>query len=267
MKIEKADIINVLKTYKHPAYPSDLITANMISVIKINDNVVILEIYTPNRESEHRADLKQGVSNFLSTRGLTVQAVFFTEQKPSATALSDHPFDDQKKIAGINKIIAVASGKGGVGKSTVSSNLAVSLARAGYRVGLMDADIYGPSMAMMMGVSDAKPTTPDGKKINPIESHGIKVMSMAFLTTPNQAVIWRGPMLMKAVNQFLNDVLWGTLDYLIVDLPPGTGDVQLTLTQETPLAGAVIVTTPQDVALLDVTRCVKMFERVNVPVI
>ncbi len=162
-------------------------------------------------------------------------------------------------------VVAVASGKGGVGKTTTSVNVAVALARDGARVGLMDADIYGPNVPLMMGV-DQLPALQDGK-IVPAENFGVKVMSMGFLTKPGEAVIWRGPMLHGAVNKFLKEVLWGELDYLIVDLPPGTGDVQLSLAQVVSLSGALVVTTPQDVALQDVERAVAMFQKVKVPVL
>ena len=265
MNIDKQDIINILKNYKPDFLGTDPVSRGLINELAVTGTNVNLEIYLPEDLKSVEEQLNNGLSEFLTMRGLKIQSLSVVSKQKEVTEGS--PFKDQKKIDGIDQIIAVASGKGGVGKSTVSSNLAVSLAKAGFRVGLMDADIYGPSMNMMMGILNEKPTTPDGKKINPVENHGIKIMSMGLLTNPEQAVIWRGPMLMKAINQFLNDVLWGKLDYLIVDLPPGTGDVQLTLTQEVPLTGAVIVTTPQDVALMDVTRGAKMFEKVNVPVL
>jgi ATP-binding protein involved in chromosome partitioning len=162
--------------------------------------------------------------------------------------------------------IAVASGKGGVGKSTVAANLALALQRLGHGVGLMDSDIYGPSQQMMMGI-DEKPFVNPENQIVPIERYGVKVMSLGFLMDVDQPVIWRGPMVMKAVEQFLQDVAWGRLDYLIIDLPPGTGDAQLTLTQKIHLSGAVIVTTPQDVSLIDARKGLAMFQKVNVPVL
>jgi ATP-binding protein involved in chromosome partitioning len=166
---------------------------------------------------------------------------------------------------GLGKIIAVSSGKGGVGKSTVAVNIAIALARAGARVGIMDADVYGPNLPRMLGV-DAPPPVRDNK-IQPLEAHGIKVMSIGFMIERDQPAIWRGPIIMKVITQFLRDVAWGTLDYLIVDMPPGTGDAQLSLVQATTLHGGLIVTTPQQVAIGDALRGVKMFERVNVPVL
>ena len=169
-------------------------------------------------------------------------------------------------IPGVKHIVAVASGKGGVGKSTVATNLAVALERAGFRVGLMDADIYGPSLPLMMNVS-GRPFANADKKILPLEGHGVKCMSIGFLVDPNEPIIWRGPMVMGVVKQFLHDVAWGELDVLFIDLPPGTGDAQLTMIQAVPLSGAVIVTTPQEVALLDAVRAIEMFKKLEVPVL
>ncbi len=169
-------------------------------------------------------------------------------------------------LTGVKNIVAVASGKGGVGKSTVATNLALALAGTGAAVGLMDADIYGPSIPLMLGVSRMPDVTPD-RKIVPLERHGLKLISMGFLTNDDSPVIWRGPMVHGIVQQFLSDVLWGDLDYLIIDLPPGTGDAQLTITQLAPLAGAVIVSTPQDVALIDARKGLRMFQAVDVPVL
>ncbi len=171
------------------------------------------------------------------------------------------------RIPGVRRVVAVASGKGGVGKSTVAANLALSLAAAGRTVGLLDADIYGPSQQLMMGATGDPKGTPEGK-ILPMEAPGgVKVMSFGFILDPDQPVIWRGPMLQKALEQFVGDVVWGELDYLVVDLPPGTGDVALTLCQNVPIAGAVIVSTPQDVALIDARKGLQMFRRLEVPVL
>ncbi len=191
--------------------------------------------------------------------------------KPAAPSLKigGHPTPHEggpRPVSGIARIIAVASGKGGVGKSTVSSNLAVALARQGRRVGLLDADIHGPSQARMMGVS-RRPASPDGKLIEPLEAHGIRFISMGSMLKEDEAVIWRGPMLMGALQQLLGQVMWGTLDVLIVDLPPGTGDVQLTLCQRTQLTGALVVSTPQDVALLDARKALDMFQKLKTPVL
>lgn len=188
---------------------------------------------------------------------------------PPALKLGRHATGDEKagpqSVPGVDRILAIGSGKGGVGKSTVSANLAVALARSGRRVGLLDADFYGPSQTRMMGVSK-RPASPDGKTIIPLQAHGVTVMSLGLMVEPEKAVIWRGPMLMGALQQMLGQVEWGQLDALLIDMPPGTGDVQLTLCQRYAVTGAVIVSTPQDVALMDARRALEMFQRMNVPV-
>jgi ATP-binding protein involved in chromosome partitioning len=176
---------------------------------------------------------------------------------------SPNPFDQQKPIPGVAKIIAISSGKGGVGKSTVSANLAVALAEK-YRVGLLDADIYGPSVPRLFGTLNQKPGLTPDQRLEPIERHKVKLMSMGYLIEESAAVVWRGPMLFKAMDQFLRDVAWGELDFLLVDLPPGTGDVQLSLAQKVPLAGAITVTTPQNMALADAKKAIDMWRRVQV---
>jgi ATP-binding protein involved in chromosome partitioning len=170
-------------------------------------------------------------------------------------------------ISGVRNVVAVASGKGGVGKSTVAANLALAWARQGARVGILDADIYGPSQPIMLGLTGQRPASPDGKRIRPLAAHGIAAMSIGFLIDPEQPMVWRGPMVTQALTQLLGDTDWGDLDYLVIDMPPGTGDIQLTLAQRVPVAGAVIVTTPQDIALADARKGLKMFEKVNVPVL
>ncbi|HTY48234.1 MAG TPA: iron-sulfur cluster carrier protein ApbC [Steroidobacteraceae bacterium] len=172
-----------------------------------------------------------------------------------------------KPLPGVKNIIAVASGKGGVGKSTVAVNLALAWAAQGARVGVLDADIYGPSQPLMLGLAGQRPTAPDGKHIRPLSSHGVVAMSIGLLIDPDQPMVWRGPMVTQALTQLLADTEWGELDYLVVDMPPGTGDIQLTLAQRVPVAGAVIVTTPQDIALADAVKGLKMFEKVAVPVL
>jgi len=170
-------------------------------------------------------------------------------------------------IPGVRNVVAVASGKGGVGKSTVAANLALAWARQGAKVGLLDADIYGPSQPIMLGLTGQRPASPDGKRIKPLMAHGIGAMSIGFLIDPEQPMVWRGPMVTQALTQLLGDTDWGDLDYLVIDMPPGTGDIQLTLAQRVPVAGAVIVTTPQDIALADARKGLKMFEKVAVPVL
>jgi ATP-binding protein involved in chromosome partitioning len=172
-----------------------------------------------------------------------------------------------KPLAHVKNVIAVASGKGGVGKSTTAANLALAWAAQGARVGLLDADIYGPSQPLMMGLAGQKPHSPDGKQINPLRAHGVEVMSIGFMVDAEQPMVWRGPMVTQALTQLLGETNWGELDYLVVDMPPGTGDIALTLAQRVPVSGAVIVTTPQDIALLDARKGLKMFEKVEVRVL
>lgn len=205
--------------------------------------------------------------------GVSGVQVVMTAHGPAAKApslkIGQHPTPQQggpAPINGIDRIIAVGSGKGGVGKSTVSSNLAVALAKQGRRVGLLDADIYGPSQPRMMGVSK-RPASPDGKTIIPLQAHGVTVMSIGLMLKQDEAVVWRGPMIMGALQQLLTQVEWGKLDILIIDLPPGTGDIQLTLCQRTQLTGAMVVSTPQDVAMLDARRALDMFAKLKTPVL
>lgn len=199
---------------------------------------------------------------------LTAHGPAAKPQAPPTLKVGGHPKPQDGPIrpTGVDRILAVASGKGGVGKSTVSSNLAVALAKSGRRVGLLDADIYGPSQPRMMGVNK-RPASPDGKTIEPLHAHGVTLMSIGLMVDPAKAVVWRGPMLMGALQQMLSQVKWGQLDVLIVDLPPGTGDVQLTLCQKTKLSGALVVSTPQDVALLDARKAIDMFNTLSTPVL
>jgi ATP-binding protein involved in chromosome partitioning len=183
-----------------------------------------------------------------------------------APAAPGAPAGQKAAVAGVRHIVAVASGKGGVGKSTTAVNLALALKAIGLKVGLLDADIYGPSQPRMMGIS-GKPTSSDGKRLNPLENYGVKVMSIGFMVPEETPMIWRGPMVMSAINQMLRDVEWGEIDVLVADLPPGTGDAQLTMAQQVPLSGAVIVSTPQDIALLDARKGLNMFRKVEVPVL
>jgi ATP-binding protein involved in chromosome partitioning len=187
-----------------------------------------------------------------------------SEEQAQQPASPPQP-EQEKLLPGVKYIIAVSSGKGGVGKSTVSTNLAVALAQSGAKVGLMDADIYGPNIPMMMGVTE--PPGKEGEKILPAQAHGVKVISMGFFVPEETAVVWRGPMVHTAITQFFRDVLWGELDYLLIDLPPGTGDAQLSLSQLVPMTGAIAVTTPQEVALHDVRKGLRMFQKVNVPLL
>ncbi|WP_425476946.1 iron-sulfur cluster carrier protein ApbC [Novilysobacter arseniciresistens] len=208
-----------------------------------------------------QADLQEVVSALVAQEGLSLSRLELA-QRITAHAVQPKLSPLQK----VRNIIAVGSGKGGVGKSTTAVNLALALAADGARVGVLDADVYGPSVPMMLGIS-GRPDSPDGKSIEPMRAHGVEAMSIGMLVEQDTPMIWRGPMATGALTQLLNDTRWGDLDYLVVDLPPGTGDIQLTLAQKIPVAGAIIVTTPQDVATLDAKKALKMFEKVEVPVL
>ncbi|MBV8048562.1 MAG: iron-sulfur cluster carrier protein ApbC [Paludibacterium sp.] len=231
--------------------------------LQIDDARISLDVTLPypakSRLDTVRAQLAEALAPAAAGRALDIRVA---SQIISHAAQRGVPL-----IAGVKNIIAVASGKGGVGKSTTAVNLALALAGEGARVGLLDADIYGPSQPLMMGVAGQRPESPDGKHITPIVSHGVQVMSIGFLVDTDQAMVWRGPMVSQALQQLLNDTQWDNLDYLVIDLPPGTGDIQLTLAQKVPVTGAVIVTTPQDIALLDARKGLKMFEKVGVPIL
>ncbi len=235
----------------------------------------VIEAATPDEARTLGAAQAEAEARLKALPGVSSVQVVMTAHGPAAKAappslkIGQHPTPQQggpQRISGIDRIIAVASGKGGVGKSTVASNLAVALARRGRRVGLLDADIYGPSQPKMMGVSQ-RPSSPDGKTIEPLVAHGVTMMSIGLMLKENEAVVWRGPMLMGALQQLLGQVAWGKLDVLIIDLPPGTGDVQLTLCQRTQLTGAIVVSTPQDVALLDARKALDMFHKLKTPVL
>ncbi|HTT04238.1 MAG TPA: iron-sulfur cluster carrier protein ApbC [Steroidobacteraceae bacterium] len=207
--------------------------------------------------------LQAALQQHLQAAGLAVQLSLELTSRIVPHAVQRH----LKPLARVKNIVAVASGKGGVGKSTVAANLALAWAAGGAEVGILDADIYGPSQPLMLGLSGERPRSADGKHLQPLEAHGLKAMSIGFLVEPEQAVVWRGPMVTQALTQLLSDTDWGELDYLVVDMPPGTGDIQLTLAQRVPVAGAVIVTTPQDIALADARKGLAMFEKVAVPVL
>ena len=211
----------------------------------------------------YAAELVPALERHLAAAGQPVQVLLDLEQDIGAHAVQR----GLTPLPGIRNVVAVASGKGGVGKSTVAVNLALALAAQGARVGVLDADIYGPSQPIMLGMQGARPETRDGKKLVPLAAHGVVAMSIGFLVDVEQPMVWRGPMVTSALNQLLGETDWGALDYLVIDMPPGTGDIQLTLAQRVPVSGAVIVTTPQDIALADARKGLRMFEKVNVPVL
>lgn len=276
MSLTKDDVLTVLSGIALPD-GGTLGNADMVRAVQIEDGTVRFVIEAPDAETAAKlGPVRDGAE--AAVRGLagvsTVSIVLTAHgpaaqpKEPPSLKVGRHPTPQAGPAAvpGVDRIIAIGSGKGGVGKSTVSSNLAVALARKGRRVGLLDADIYGPSQPRMMGVSK-RPGSPDGKTIIPLQAHGVTMMSIGLMVDPDKAVVWRGPMLMGALQQMLGQVAWGELDILIVDLPPGTGDVQLTLCQKTQMTGAVVVSTPQDVALLDARKALDMFNSLKTPVL
>jgi len=259
--ISESAVLDALRQVQEPELGGDLVSRNMVRDLRIDGSSVAftIELTTPacplkdEIESDVRTKLAPiGVSGIDITWGATVRRAA--------------PAQPQQLVPGVKNIIAVASGKGGVGKSTVSVNLAVALAQSGASVGLLDADITGPNIPLMLGV-DGQPKASADNKILPLERHGVKVISIQFFVPEGQPIVWRGPLVGGAIQQFLRDVDWGELDYLVIDLPPGTSDAQLTLAQAVPISGTVLVTTPQEVSLLDVTKALAMLKRMSVPVI
>jgi ATP-binding protein involved in chromosome partitioning len=263
-----------LRSVFYPGFKRDIVSFGMVKEIALEACVVrvVMSVKTENPEiprrleSEIKLALKERYPRFAAE-------VQFEKFQPAPTGPAARPAPGQgespfrqKAVEGVRHLIAVGSGKGGVGKSTVAVNLAAALSKKGRRVGIMDADVYGPSLPLMMGVSE-RPTVTDKNKIAPLDAQGMKLMSMGFLVDEDSPIIWRGLMVMKLIDQFLKDVDWGELDYLVIDLPPGTGDTQLTLVQHTMLSGAVIVSTPQDLALVDAVKAAQMFRKVDVPIL
>ena len=270
MAATREGVLAALKDITDPASGSDIVSAGIVRALHVEGETVrfVLEIdpakaetYGPVRDAAEAAARTAGASSVSAV--LTAHSAKAPpDLKPARKAEPKGP----QQVPGVDRIIAIASGKGGVGKSTVASNLACALAAEGRRVGLLDADVYGPSQPRMLGVS-GRPASPDGKTILPLRNHGVTMMSIGLMVNEGQAVVWRGPMLMGALQQMLMQVQWGALDVLLVDLPPGTGDVQLTLSQKAAVDGAIVVSTPQDVALLDARKGIDMFTQLKVPVL
>ena len=263
-------ILSLLESFELAA-GGNLVSLDLIRALHVDGAKLsfVLEASSSDIAQDLEAQRSAIQNKLLQIDGLDEVSIVVTShsKEPPKLKIGGHPKPQETtmKPQSVSKIIAIASGKGGVGKSTVSSNLAVALANKGKKIGLLDADIYGPSQPRMMGVSQ-RPSSPDGKRIIPLQAHGVTMMSIGLMVDPSKAVVWRGPMLMGALQQMLSQVEWGELDALIVDLPPGTGDVQLTLCQKAELSGAIIVSTPQDVALLDARKAIDMFKTLKTPI-
>jgi len=266
-QITERQVIDALRNVIEPDLQRDLISLNMVKDVKINaENHVSFTVVLTTPACPLKEMIKTACENAVRHFVPGVAAVNVEMTANVTGGEKANTSDTANPLSSVRNTIAIASGKGGVGKSTVAANLAVALAKTGARVGLIDADIYGPSIPTMFGLKNEKPDVL-GKTLIPLEKHGVKLMSIGFLVEQKTAVVWRGPMVSSALRQFMNDVAWNELDYLLFDLPPGTGDIQLTLVQNVPLTGSVVVTTPQDVAVVDVVKAMSMFESVKVPVL
>jgi ATP-binding protein involved in chromosome partitioning len=263
MPITEASIRAVLEGFVEPYLQQTLAQAGALRSIEVAQDSLLVRIELGFPTLGYTHSLQSALQVYLRAHDIVTPLTLELN-----SAILPHAVQrNLKPLAGVKNIVAVASGKGGVGKSTVAVNLALAWAAGGAQVGILDADIYGPSQPLMLGLTGQHPNSPDGKRIRPLQAHGLSAMSIGFLVDPAQAVVWRGPMVTQALTQLLTDTEWGDLDYLVVDMPPGTGDIQLTLAQRVPVSGAIIVTTPQDIALADARKGLAMFEKVAVPVL
>jgi len=264
--VTEHDLTEALKTVKYPGYTRDIVSFGLVKEVAARNGAASVVIHLSGAKPEVGQQIKAESERALRAVPGVEMVYIELRQQSAPAAAGQSPWSQQNKVAGISRIVAVASGKGGVGKSTVSVNLACGLSQLGASVGLLDCDIYGPSIPLMMGINQ-KPTLNDAEKMVPPTQYGVRLMSIGFLLEGDQPVIWRGPMIMKTIQQFVTSVDWGQLDYLLVDLPPGTGDAQLSLCQTVPLDGGVVVTTPQEASLGVVRKGIAMFQKVNVPIL
>ncbi len=272
MSLTREQVLSVLGEITDPTSGKDLLSADLVRALQVEDGRVrfVLEVDAAQGKALEpvRAEAVRRIEALAGAGNVSALLTAHTAKAPPDLKIGRHATKQAgpEKIPGVRAIIAIASGKGGVGKSTVSANLAVALALEGKKVGMLDADVYGPSQPRMLGIS-GRPASPDGKTILPLRNHGVTLMSMGLLVAEGEAVVWRGPMLMGALQQMLGQVQWGSLDVLVVDLPPGTGDVQMTLAQKAEVTGVIVVSTPQDVALIDARKAVNMFGKMNVRIL
>ncbi len=269
MQVTKEQVLEKLGAIQYPGKNKDIVSLNMVTELNINDNKVSLTLTFSEAKSPFENSLKKAIEATLKLIDANIEVEIKTVSKVQVEPMA---VEQEQPLAKVKNIIAIASGKGGVGKSTVSANLAIALAKTGAKVGLLDADIYGPSIPKMFNVENEKPTVEkvNGKDmINPVVSYGVKVLSVGFFINPEQPLIWRGSMATNTLNQFINNVLWEDLDYLLFDLPPGTGDIHLTMVQGLPVTASIVVSTPQDVALADAIKGINMFKNpsINVPLL
>ncbi len=269
--MNKSEVLELLKTIKYPGFSRDIVSFGIIDNIEIVEKNISIELKIPTQNEDIKKEISDNIRHNLESVSQFDEIKIDSKSDDTKPEVKQQPaqapVQQRVKLNGdIKHIIAVASGKGGVGKSTVAANLAAALQQKGNKVGLLDLDIYGPSLPIILGIHDMPQVTPD-RKLIPLEQYGMKIMSFGFISGNDSPVIWRGPMVAKMTEQFFSDVEWGELDYLICDLPPGTGDVQLTLTQQLDISGALIVTTPQDIALADVRKGADMFRKVEVTVL
>ena len=266
--MDNPQILELLKSVKYPGFSRDIVSFGLIKEITINNDTINIDLALKTKNEEKKNEVVNGINQILSQhfKKINIDIIDESPNSPTPNQTGTPAQQSQFNLSNIKNVIAIASGKGGVGKSTIAANIALALREDNYSVGLLDLDIYGPSLPIILGINKSPGMTED-RKIIPIEHYGLKVMSFGFISGNDTPVIWRGPLVSRMTEQFFNDVHWGELDYLVLDLPPGTGDIQLTLTQKLRMSGAVIVTTPQDIALADVQKGADMFRKVHTPII
>ena len=266
--MDNPQILELLKSVKYPGFSRDIVSFGLIKEITINNDTINIDLALKTKNEEKKNEVVNSINQILSQhfKKINIEIIDESPNRPTPNQTGTPSQQSQFNLSNIKNVIAIASGKGGVGKSTIAANIALALREDNYSVGLLDLDIYGPSLPIILGINKSPGMTED-RKIIPIEHYGLKVMSFGFISGNDTPVIWRGPLVSRMTEQFFNDVHWGELDYLVLDLPPGTGDIQLTLTQKLRMSGAVIVTTPQDIALADVQKGADMFRKVHTPII